>query len=663
MRDAILALLPDISNCSDVTEAHLAGITGDLSLSASNIAALNPGDFDGLSNLGGLALDQNQLSTLPKGVFDDLTGLGRLRLNDNRLTELPPDLFVHLTKLTTLNLSGNNLTTMPGDLFARNSGLRTILLYDNDLEELPAGLFDGLTGLGTLRLDDNDLTTLPARLLADLTRITTLQRDDAVNPKLCDRPQKEQDTILDKLPDISDCRLVTDSDVDSLSRPNIILIMADDLGYGDLGSYGQATIKTPELDAMAAAGMRFTDFYSGHTVCSASREALLTGRHTGHTAVRDLLRGWHPLDQRMCDARDTLGEMLQSAGYRTAMIGKWGVGGESTPAQPNDQGFDFFYGYLDHGFPSNPYPDMLYRNKEQDMLANVPERRRGLRDGGWPKHRGKVEFSQDLFMEEALKFIEESSDTGMPFFLYLPVTIPHANASRIEPPPEGYGQYEDESWKQSEKGFAAVISYLDKDVGRLLDRLEELGIANDTVTFMTSDNGAHSQGGHSKHHFNSTGPFSGGKMNLKEGGIRVPLIAHWPGSIPAGSVSDHMSAAWDFMPTLAGIAGAPTPKGSDGVTMLPTLLGKGVQPEHDYLFWHYIWAGNRPEGQKAVRWGDWKAIHKDWKGVELYNLATDPGEKTDVAGENPAVVRKINEIIAEAYVSKSKIRAGFCFIR
>ena len=667
VRDAILALLSDISDCSDVTEAHVAGITGDLLLSASDIAALNPGDFDGLSNLGGLALDQNQLSTLPKGVFDDLASLGWLRLNDNRLTELPPDLFAHLTKLTTLNLSGNNLTTMPGDLFAGNSGLRTILLYDNDLEELPADQFDGLTSLETLRLDDNDLTTLPARLFADLTGITTLRRDDAVDPKLCDRPRKKQDTILDKLPDISDCRLVTDSDVDSLSLPNIILIMADDLGYGDLGSYGQATIKTPELDAMAAAGMRFTDFYSGHTICSASREALLTGMHTGHTAVRDLLRSWHPLDQRMCDARDTLGEMLQSAGYRTAVIGKWGVGGESTPAQPNDQGFDYFYGYLNHGISGNPYPDMLYRNKELVQLANVLEldRPRSLTpvDGGSTKPKAKLEFSQDLFMEEALKFIEESSDTGMPFFLYLPVTIPHTNGPRIEPPPEGYGQYADESWNQSEKGFATVVSYLDKDVGRLMDKLEELGIANDTVTFFTSDNGAHNQGGHSARHFNSTGPFSGGKGWLREGGIRVPLIAHWPGSIPAGSVSDHVSAAWDFMPTLAGIAGAPPPKGSDGVTMLPTLTGKGEQPEHDYLFWHYIYWGGRLAHVKAVRWGDWKAIHKDWKGVELYNLADDPGETKDVAGKNPDVVRKINEIIAEAYVSKSVVRAGPCFIK
>ena len=585
VRDAIVGKLPNISDCSDVTEAHLAGITGDLSLSDDDIAALKSGDFDGLSSLSGLDLDQNELSTLPKGVFDDLTSLGSLALNGNRLTALSPKVLDRQTKLTTLNLSGNNLSTLPVGLFAHNSSLRTVRLDDNDLEELPAGQFDGLTSLETLRLDDNDLTTLPARLFRDLTGITTLQRDDKVNPKLCDRTQQEQDAVLEKLPDTSDCRLVTDSDVDSVSLPNIILIMADDLGYGDLGSYGQATVKTPELDAMAAAGMRFTDFYAGSPICLTSRETLLTGMHSGHTAVRDLPWYWHPLHQRMCDARDTLGEMLQSAGYRTAVIGKWGIGGESTPAQPNDQGFDFFYGYLDHGFPSNPYPDMLYRNKDLDKLANVLERPRGYRDGGHPKSRGKIEFSQDLFMKEALKFIEESSDTGMPFFRYLPVTIPHANVPRIHAPPEGYGQYADESWPAAEKAFATVISYLDKDVGRLLDELEELGIANNTVTFFTSDNGAHSQGRHSRHFFKSSGKLSDGKLSVKEGGIRVPLIAHWPGTIPAGSVSDHMSANWDFMPTLADIAGAPTPKGSDGVTMLPTLQGKGEQTQHEYLFW------------------------------------------------------------------------------
>ena len=463
-----------LHNCASVTDAHLAAITGDSDLSYRGLTELREGDLAGLSKLDGLNLRYNRLKSLPEGAFDDLAALGSLKIDNNQLAALPEGVFSELDSLKTLWLNNNRLTVAP------------------------AGLFDGLDTLQTLYLFSNGFTTLPRGLFADLTSMKFLWLDHAVDPKLCDRPQEKQDTILGKLPDISDCRLVTDSDVDSLSLPNIILIMADDLGYGDLGSYGQATIKTPELDAMAAAGMRFTDFYSGHTVCSASREALLTGMHTGHTAVRDLLRTWHPLDQRICDTRDTLGEMLQSAGYRTAVIGKWGVGGESTPAQPNDQGFDYFYGYLNHGIAGNPYPDMLYRNKELVQLANVLEldRPRSLTpvDGGSTKPKAKLEFPQDLFMEEALKFIEESSDTGMPFFLYLPVTIPHTNGPRIETPLEGYGQYADESWNQSEKGFAAVISYLDKDVGRLMDKLEELGIANDTVTFFTSDNGAHNQG-------------------------------------------------------------------------------------------------------------------------------------------------------------------------
>ena len=396
----------------------------------------------------------------------------------------------------------------------------------------------------------------------------------------------------------------TDRDVDSLSLPNIILIMADDLGYGDLGSYGQATIKTPELDAMAAAGMRFTDFYSGHTVCPPSREALLTGFHTGHTGLRG---GKWRLDSRFCSARTTIGHMLQSAGYRTAVIGKWGFGGEGLSVdQPNNQGFDYFYGFLSHAHAHNSYPDMLFRNKDEVKLDNVLQLERKQLTGGVTDPDGRVEYSQDLFMEEALKFIEETSDTGQPFFLYLPVTLPHANSSApeggvMETPPDGYGQYADESWSHAQKSYAALVSYLDKDVGRLLDILEELGISNNTVTFFTSDNGPHSEGGYDPQAFNSSGPFSGGKRSLEEGGIRVPLIAHWPGSITAGGVSDHVSAAWDFMPTLAQIADAPAPEGGDGVSMLPTITGEGEQTRHEYPLLEQ--GGRGPGGRRGSQMG------------------------------------------------------------
>ena len=683
VRDGILAKIPDVTDCAEVTDEHLALITGDLLVGRQGITALNEGDFDGLSSLNGLVLQHSDLTTLPERVFDDLTNLRWLRLNDNGLTELPSGVFSNLTELERLYLGSNDLTTLRADLFASNSNLVTLHLNNNDLTQLPTGLFDGLSGLETLRLNENSLTTLPAGLFKDLSSIDTLWRDDAVNPRLCERSQEEQTAILEQLADISDCKLVTDSDIDSLSLPNIILIMADDLGYGDLGSYGQATIKTPELDAMAVSGMRFTDFYAGHTICPPSREALLTGMHTGHTAIRGGI--WFR-DERFCDARTNLGQMLQFAGYRTAIIGKWGLGDEGTPAQPNDLGFDDFYGYLYHGFAHNSYPDMLYRNKEQIQLANSLQRARSYSNGGgWTK--GKVEFSQDLFMAEALKFIEETSDTGQPFFLYLPLTPPHANTAAtgysqgiMETPPDGYGQYADESWDHAMKSYAAMVSYLDKDVGRLLDKLRELGIANDTVTFFTSDNGPHEEGDYRPEYFDSAGPFRGFKGRLYEGGIRVPLIAHWPGKIAAGSESDHVSALWDFMPTLAEIAGAPAPKG-DGLSMLPTLQGEGDQSEHEYLYWRYFRAqphyriinGRRDRDwtrsqywvdEKAVRWGDWKAIESVDKGTyELYDLASDPGETTDVAGDNPDVVKKMKEIIAEAHVEKSEVRAGFCYIK
>ena len=668
VKDAIVGFVPDVTDCADVTEEHLAAVTGDLLLELRGITTLKAGDFDGLSNLNGLDLQHNQLTTLPDGVFDDLANLGWLRLNDNQLTALPAGIFANMTKVKSLYLRRNSLTAVPAGLFATNSNLLTVSLDKNELTGVPADLFDGLTRLQTLHLNGNELTTLPAGLFAGLTSIETLLLDYAVDPRLCEQPQDEQDDILDRFPDISDCRLVTDSDIDSLSLPNIILIMADDLGYGDLGSYGQATIKTPELDAMAEAGMRFTDFYSGHTICPPSREALLTGRHTGHTALR-LVR-WGE-DGRFCDSRTTMGQMLQSAGYRTAVIGKWGLGGESTPALPNDQGFDYFYGYLEHSHAHNSYPDMLYRNKEQVQLANSLQRGRSFATGGLTKDKGKVEFSHDLFMEEALRFIEETSDTDQPFLLYLPVTLPHANTSGLgdqagvmETPPDGYGQYADESWNHAHKSYAAMVSYLDKDVGRLLDKLEELGIDENTVTFFTADNGPHAEGGVSRQHFDSNGPYSAGKTSLKEGGIRVPLIAHWPENITAGSVSDHVSAFWDFMPTVAQIADAPAPEGGDGISMVPTLLGEGEQPEHEYLYWNRNWVSNVGViVEKAVRWGDWKAIHPGWRSMDLFNLADDPGETRNVAGANPDVVRKIKEIIAEAHVDESEVRAGSCYIK
>ena len=667
VKDAIVAMIHEVTDCAQVTESHLAAVYGTLNLENKEISELQVGDFDGFTSLSVLNLQNNRLTSLPAGLFKDLGSASSVQLNNNLLTTLDEDTFSGMDNLQSVTLSDNKLKTIPVGLFYGRINVQTISLNNNQLTSIPSGAFDGLTSLKALHLHGNMLTTLPARLFADLTGITTLLRDDVVNPGLCELSQSEQEAVLGRLPDISDCRLVTDTDVDSLSRPNVILIMADDLGYGDLGSYGQSEIKTPELDAMAAAGMRFTDFYSGHTLCPPSRETLMTGRHTGHTAIRGGKRG---TDQRFCDSRTTIGQMMQSAGYRTAVIGKWGLGGESTPAQPNDQGFDYFYGYLEHVHAHNSYPDVLFRNREQVKLANVLQRPRTFATGGLAKYRGTVEFSPDLFMEEALNFIEGTSATGQPFFLYLPLIAPHANSSGtgfgtgiMENPPNGFGQYADKPWTNAHKSYAALVSDMDEGIGRLLERLDELKIGSNTVTFFTSDNGPHNEGGVSRNHFRSAGPLSGGKRSLKEGGIRAPLVVHWPGSITAGTVSDHVSAAWDLMPTLAQIADVPAPEDVDGISMLPTLSSEGQQTSHPYLYWNWIWhSTSGPVSEKAVRYGHWKAIHSNWSDMRLFNLNNDPGEMHNVAGANPEVVRKIEEIIAEAHVHPSNVRSGSCYI-
>ena len=665
VRDAILALIPDVSECSEVTAAQLAAVTGTVDLGNSSISSLKAGDFDGLAGLVGLSLQHNDLASLPSGLFDGLTALVSLRLNDNQITELPAGILSTLTGLKHLYLGTNQLATVPAGLLDGNRALLTVSLSDNKLAWLPAGLFDELTRLQTLHLNKNKLTAVPVRLLADLSAIETLSLDDAINARLCDEPLAERTKVLDSLEGLDDCRLVTASDIDSLTHPNIIVIMADDLGYGDLGSYGQTMIATPRLDAMAAAGMRFTDFYSGHPLCPPAREALLTGRHTGNTALRGHKPGF---DSSFCSARTTLGQMLQSAGYRTAVIGKWGVGGEGTAAHPNDQGFDHFFGFLEHAHAHNSYPDMLFRNREQVPLSNILKRQRSFSTGGLTEAKGRFEYSQDLFMEEALEFITQANDAGQPFFLYLPVTLPHANTSGLgdqsgimEPPPSGHGQYADESWIDPEKAYAAVVSYLDNDVGRLLDSLDELGIASETVTFFTSDNGPANEGKHSRQHFDSAGELSGGKRTLREGGIRVPLIVHWPENIAAGGVSSHISAAWDLMPTLAQIADIPAPPGTDGISMVPTLLGDEGQAEHEYLYWNFQWASTTGTvDERAVRSGKWKAWWANWRSIRLFNLETDIGETTDVAAANPDVVKRMQAFITEAHTARWDVISGVC---
>ncbi|MBI2431920.1 MAG: arylsulfatase, partial [Candidatus Hydrogenedentes bacterium] len=346
--------------------------------------------------------------------------------------------------------------------------------------------------------------------------------------------------------------------------PNIIFILADDLGYGDLGCYGQKVIETPRIDRMAAEGLRFTQCYAGSTVCAPSRCCLMTGLHSGHAWIRGNAR----LPLRPEDV--TVAEVMKEAGYATGLIGKWGLGNEQTTGTPNKQGFDEFFGYLDQKHAHNYYPEYLWRNEEKVRLeGNIEEKPEVSSE--------RVQYTPDLFTEEALSFVTRHREH--PFFLYLAYTIPHANNERGGAKGDGmetpsYAPYEDKDWPTPQKGHAAMVTRLDRDVGRVLDKVAELGLDNDTLIFFSSDNGPHQEGGGDPEFFDSSGPLRGLKRDLYEGGIRVPMIARWPGKVPAGTTSDLVLAFWDFLPTAAQIASVVPPEGLDGHTVVPELVGR-----------------------------------------------------------------------------------------
>ncbi|NQT12865.1 MAG: arylsulfatase, partial [Planctomycetes bacterium] len=427
-------------------------------------------------------------------------------------------------------------------------------------------------------------------------------------------------------------------------------ILADDLGYGDLGSYGQKVIQTPVLDRMAKEGMRFTDFYAGATVCAPSRCVLMTGRHLGHATVRgnaDKQR------QSLKDDDVTVAELLRDAGYATALVGKWGLGEDETPGLPNDQGFGYFFGYLSQHHAHNYYPEFLWRNKGKARLRNVLRR-----DGKSYEAMGagisikQVDYSHDLVAAEALKFVDKNRDR--PFFLYLALTIPHANneANRLvgdgQEVPD-YGIYADKDWPKQDKGQAAMITRMDGDVGRLFDLLEKRGIDEETIVMFSSDNGHHNEGGHNTDRFDPNGPLKGMKRDLYEGGIRVPTLVRWPGRVATGSVSDHVGYFGDLMATAADLAGVRPPEGLDSISFVPVLLGKDdQQKQHDHLYWEFYEQGSK----QAVRKGNWKAVRQPmFTGkTELYDLSADLGEEDDVAGDHPEMVAKMEAIMKEAHV-------------
>jgi len=419
-------------------------------------------------------------------------------------------------------------------------------------------------------------------------------------------------------------------------KPNIILIMADDLGYGEVGCYGQKMILTPQIDRLAAEGMRFTQCYAGSTVCAPSRSVLMTGQHSGHTRIRG--NAAYPLQPEDV----TVAEVLKQAGYDTGVFGKWGMGLQGTTGTPSRQGFDEWLGYLGQTHAHDYYPTQLWRSSTLNQMEDVATPFEQNSDG----KRGL--YTHDLFSQVSSNFVRVNKYFS--FFLYLPYTIPHANnelgkktGNGMEVPNDK--PYSNEDWPQPEKNKAAMITRLDADVGALMDHLKKLKIHTNTVIFFTSDNGPHKEGGVDPKFFNSSGPLRGIKRDMYEGGIRVPMIVWWPGRIRAGTVSDEVWAFWDFLPTAAAIAGAKPPPNIDGISMLPTLLGREQTNRHEFLYWEFHEKGSK----QAVRMGDWKGVRlAPAKPLELYNLKTDPSEAVDLAQDNPEVVAKIENYLKTA---------------
>ncbi|MBE0544511.1 MAG: arylsulfatase [Verrucomicrobia bacterium] len=433
-------------------------------------------------------------------------------------------------------------------------------------------------------------------------------------------------------------------------KPNLIWIMADDLGYGEVGCYGQKIIQTPNLDRMAREGLRFTQFYAGATVCAPSRSVLMTGQHHGRTRVRGNAGANNPAAQALKPDDFTVAKMLQQAGYATALIGKWGLGdvGPAETGLPRRQGFDYFFGYLNQRHAHNHFPDFLWRNEERIALPNVVTPVGG--DGAGYAADG-VLYADDLLTDEALKFVANHQDR--PFFLYWSLVIPHANNERNRELKDGahvpdYGPYAKEDWPKQDKGHAAMITRLDGYVGRLLDHLRQIGLDRNTLVIFTSDNGPHNESSHNLTRFQPSGPFSGIKRSLTDGGIRVPTIAWWPGKIKAGVVSAHVGYFGDWFATAADLAGASVPDGLDSISFVPELLGQSrEQQRHEFLYWEFHEGGFT---QAALYQGRWKGTRRGGPdaAVALYDLGNDLAEKTDVAAQHPEIAARINAYLRRA---------------
>lgn len=423
-------------------------------------------------------------------------------------------------------------------------------------------------------------------------------------------------------------------------RPNIIYILLDDAGYGDLSCYGQQRFTTPHIDRLAAEGMRFTQHYSGSTVCAPTRCSLMTGLHTGHTWVRGN-REVKPEGQSPMPADIvTIPRLLKDAGYATGAFGKWGLGAPASESDPARH-FDRFYGYNCQREAHNYYPDHLWNNLERVEL-----------DG--------QTYSATLIFEQALQFVRDHRTES--FFLYLPVTIPHAAMQAPEadvaPFRKQFAQFEDTIGRYAGTevrnpvaAFAGMMTRLDNQVGSLMALLAEAGLDDNTLVLLSSDNGPHQEGGHQPEFFDSNGPLKGHKRDVYEGGIRAPLIARWPAKIAPGTTSDLVCAHWDMLPTFCELAGIDSPRSSDGISIVPTLTGQGGQSLHEYLYWEFYERG----GKRAVRFCNWKAVQQNLKdvnqadGVELYDLSQDAGEERDLADRHPELVRRALAYFRDAH--------------
>jgi len=430
--------------------------------------------------------------------------------------------------------------------------------------------------------------------------------------------------------------------IEAQDKPNIILIVADDLGWGDVGFNGQTKINTPNIDKLAKEGIIFNNFYSGSTVCGPSRASLMTGKHTGHSSVRGNPR-WTASGKPVDISKEeiTIAEELKKADYITGVIGKWGLAENLDEGKPNKQGFDYFYGFNRHGPAHHYYPDSIYENDTKIIIEG----------NNWKLK--KEHYAQDLFTDKAKSFIDKNNENL--FFLYLAYTVPHFE---LTVPQDSKEQYLNKGWplremkaghylhdKNGHVTYAAMVSRLDKQVGELMQQLKNLDISDNTLVIFTSDNG-HEYDKVNNEFFNSNGPYKGHKRDLYEGGIKMPFAAKWPNKIKAGTQSNHIAAYWDILPTFCDIAKTDVTAETDGISFLPTLIGKNKkQQKQAYLYWEF----NEGRGPiQAIRKDNWKLVKRYNKAIELYNLDLDEGEAINVALNNPEILEKMVEILKTA---------------